>query len=251
MKPQEDIGELIKTKIQSSEKTSDEATWERIQHSLEERRRKRRFAFYLKLGSASLLVLIGIFITLNYFSNDNIETTPSENLPQSKIETPKETSITNEESQDIRSDITIDKDQNIIKDIEAHTEETTLKNIDVSEQQPTENVSKASSNNTITEKENKVNNTKEQNHSISNTVEKTAQASSKKEEVKTLKNTISPKVTDSIMNSNDIPVTQTTKKVYYYYNSKNGQEISSMDKRVIDSIMKANEVQRDSLKSNN
>lgn len=41
---------------------------------------------------------------------------------------------------------------------------------------------------------------------------------------------------------------QRTEKVYYYYNSKDGQEVMTKDKKVIDSVMQANNTRTDSLK---
>ncbi len=38
-----------------------------------------------------------------------------------------------------------------------------------------------------------------------------------------------------------------TQTVYHYYNSKTRKEVSSTDKRVIDSILKANAIEKDTI----
>ena len=58
---------------------------------------------------------------------------------------------------------------------------------------------------------------------------------------------------EPILNEPDEIITQEsvavrTEKVYYYYNSKDGQEVTSKDKKVIDSTMQANYLKKDSLR---
>ena len=89
MKPEEDIGSLIKTKLQSAQKASKESTWEQIQHSLEERRKKRRMAFYYKLGSVGLLILLGALFIFNYVYMDTESTTASQKEMYSKSDSQK------------------------------------------------------------------------------------------------------------------------------------------------------------------
>ena len=75
----------------------------------------------------------------------------------------------------------------------------------------------------------------------------------RKEKVKIDKKTIkqNPKpISVSTVNqesSTETPVNKTV-KMYYYYNSKDGQEFKSPDKKVIDSIIKANKVITDSIR---
>ena len=242
MKPQEDIGSLIKTKLQATEKVSNEATWERIQHSLEKRKQKRRFAFYIRLGSAGLLVLMGALFLINYVSDTNKNTTTFDE--EIGIENPDTKSVSKEKKADYKVSTEITTGTNL------ENKETSELKSDISKQQETlsnTTVSKTATGGITETKKESTKNTEIQTKPI-------AIVETKEEKPETnhsRKDGLNTKVIDTILNSNDVPVTQTTQKVYYYYNSKNGQEISSMDKGVIDSIVKANQVKPDSLKTNN
>ena len=235
MKPQEDIGSLIKTKLQSVEKASNEPTWERIQHSLEERKKKRRFAFYIKTGLAVLLLIISTLFMFNY------------------VNTSTENTITSQEEILVKTD---NQDLVIKKDKEATevaipttttSKNNTTENLDVSSNQ---NQEKATEKTTTQNSENLDLKTKMEHREdkkevitvASKSKENSSQISVSKE---ASKNSIA---LDTIVNRNDVPVTQTTQKVYYYYNSKDGQEMSSTNKKVIDSIVKMNQKKQDSLK---
>ena len=238
MKPQEDIGSLIKTKLQSAEKASNEATWERIQHSLEERKKKRRFAFYIKAGLTVLLLIISSLFLFNYMS------------------TSPENTIVSQEGIHLKTDnqeaIDIEKDKGAIE-VTTHTttsKDNGIKNSDVNNSQdqeiPKEDVVTQISNDlNLKTKSEHVKDKTEAITVASKSKENSSQISVSKEASK------NSKAFDTIVNRNDVPVTQTTQKVYYYYNSKNGQEMSSTDKKVIDSIVKINLKKQDSLKTNN
>ncbi|MFT5890563.1 MAG: chromatin remodeling complex protein RSC6 [Dokdonia sp.] len=239
MKPQEDIGSLIKTKLQSAERASNEATWERIQHSLEQRKKKRRFAFYIQLGLVGLLLIISALFMFNYVS------TSTENTIVFQKETPIET-----DSQEI---IGIEKDK---ASIEAIVHSTTIpknndvKNLDASRNQDQETFKE----NTVTQISKDLD-LKTKNERIEDKTEAITVAVKSKENASKIsvskEASKNSKALDTIVNRNDVPVTQTTQKIYYYYNSKNGQEMSSTDKKVIDSIVKMNQKKQDSLKANN
>lgn len=226
MKPQEDIGSLIKTKLQSAKKASNEATWERIQHSLEERKRKRRNAFYIKLGSAGLLLIIGALFMFNYSDIITNSTTTSQEETHSKIDDQKIIEAEESKSSSLPS-----------QTIKVSTN-TDVNNLDASNLQNQE-ASKGSTTSII-------------NDSIKETIFKTEISKENLHPLNVLKGSSkNAKALDTIVNRNDVPVTQTTQKVYYYYNSKNGQEMSSTNKKVIDSIVEINQKKRDSLKTKN
>lgn len=259
MKPQEDIGSFIKAKLQSAEKASKEDTWDRIQSSLEKRKKKKRAIFFLKWSSiVALLVISGLLIVYS-----NSTTSDTDNNTTINLQTETSTSTAPLDSEDVSTSIHSDKEEASIQSVaqeemsknndtqngysekDSMIEENTMtsktktnavnnstsNNIETNQKQPTEVVSKTpmTPNNDISNKDNSSKNlttnknTKEQ--AVSNTIDQ-----------------------DTIVNRNDVPVTHTTKKIYYYYNSKNGQEISSTEKSVIDSIVKANEPKKDSLK---
>lgn len=256
MKPQEDIGSFIKTKLQSAEKASKEDTWDRIQSSLEKRKKKKRAIFFLKWSSIiALLVISGLLIVYSNSATPSIETTVNPESETSTLTVPlksenvsttlsdkeeinaldpvqKEMSKNNDTQNGYSEKDNVMEENTMISKTKTNTvDNSTSNSTETSQKQPTEIVSTTpvSSNNDISIKDNSSKslttnkNTKEQ--AISNTIDQ-----------------------DTIVNRNDVPVTHTTKKIYYYYNSKNGQEISSTEKSVIDSIVKANEPKKDSLK---
>lgn len=235
MKSQEDIGSLIKTKLQATEKASNEATWGRIQHSLEERKQKRRFAFYIKLGSAGLLVLIGALFMINYSSHSTIKTTVSEEKINIENIDTKTTFIEEKASYGVAPDVTTDtvSKSNEVKDLQIDTQQETP---------TTKVVVKTTSEENATEIKEKP--TKDASKVITIPKKKHPKASSP---LHTIENTMDM---DTIVNRNDVPVTQTTQKVYHYYNSKDGQEMKTTNKKEIDSIVKANQIKTDSLKTN-
>jgi len=240
MKSQEDIGSLIKTKLQATEKVSNEATWERIQHSLEERKQKRRFAFYIKLGSAGLLVLIGVLFMINYNDHPTVNTTVSKE--KTTIENTDTRAVSTEEkaSHEVAPDVTTDTDSK-------NNEENLVQDLQINKKQETP-TSKSVVKSTTTQKESNIKEqpSKGKTKNASNVVvipkEKNPKTTSP------LHTATKTKVTDTIVNRNDVPVTQTTQKVYYYYNSKDGQEMKTTNKKEIDSIVKANQIKTDSLK---
>ncbi len=241
MKPQEDIGSFIKTKLQSTEKTSKEDTWDRIQSSLEKRKKKKRIAFYFKWGiGITFLLIAGLFILID--SND---ITNTEQVVQSQTNNISTSSSTKTKDINIPTDTSMQsvsyKEDSNNQDIQTENGSTSKKgNLDPKEANSTEKTSKS-----ITISTTKKTSTDQEVISSKINVQKknvTAPTSSKK-----INNDI---IKDSIINRNDVPVTHTTKKVYYYYNSKDGQEMSSTNKAVIDSIIKANEPKQDSLKIN-
>lgn len=230
MKPEEDIGSLIKTKLQSAQKASKESTWERIQHSLEERRKKRRIAFYYKVGAAGLLVLLGALFMLNYISTDTEPT-----ISKKDIYSTTDTPITDE--------------LHISTDAENVSENKNITNLGTTNAVHQEVFEKKQMT-TISEDFNET-----------SKIDQTASNTKIKNEIVASNDTISftnlspktknTKAADTIINRNDVPVTQTTQKVYYYYNSKNGQEVSSTNKRVIDSVVEINQKRKDSLQMKN
>lgn len=239
MKSQEDIGSLLKTKLQATEKVSNEATWERIQHTLEERKQKRRFAFYIKLGSAGLLVLIGVLFIINYSSYPTTNT----NVPEEKI---------NIENTDTKS-ISIEEKANykVAPDVTADTasKSNEVKDLQIDKQQETP-TTKAVVKTTTTKNAPEIK--EEPSKSKTKDVAKVVAIPKEKNPKVTspLHTSANTKDMDTIVNRNDVPVTQTTQKVYYYYNSKDGQEMTSTNKKEIDSIVKANQIKSDSLKTN-
>ncbi|MEP0262809.1 hypothetical protein [Dokdonia sp.] len=252
MKPQEDIGSFIKTKLQSTEKPSNEETWDRIQSSLKERKKKKRFVFFLRWGSGiALLSIIGFLIL-----NNNIDTSNTKQVTPSQTQ---DTSITNaSKTEDIHTKV-------IETNTYLNTETSTLNSLEeegaITQDMDTKNDPHSQEENSTPKIEVSTPNTKETTpkDEMATTVKDTSidkVVSTDESGVQTektainLRNKVSENniTRDSIVNRNDVPVTHTSKKVYYYYNSKNGQEMSSMDKRVIDSIRQANEPKQDSLK---
>ncbi|WP_299763516.1 hypothetical protein [uncultured Dokdonia sp.] len=242
MKSQEDIGSLIKTKLQATEKVSNEATWERIQHSLEERKQKRRFAFYIKLGSAGLLVLIGVLFIINYSSHSSINTTVFEEKTTIENVDTKAISIEEKASYEVAPDVTAGTDPK-------NNEENEVQDLKINKKQETP-TSKSVVKSTTTQKESNIKEqpSKGKTKNASNVVvipkEKNPKTTSPSH------TTVNTMDIDTIVNRNDVPVTQTTQKVYYYYNSKDGQEMKTTNKKEIDSIIKANQIKTDSLKTN-
>lgn len=241
MKPEEDIGSLIKSKLQSAQKASKEATWERIQHSLEERRRKRRVSFYFKVGSAGLLILLGALFVFTYVSMNTESTiiTQEEAYSTSDSQKTVSTKKSNEISENFIQIEGVSKNKN-----ENNLEVSSTSDQEISEKRHTAVISidfdkdlekSQSGNKTKTQVETIANNENNENTPNSNSPNATK----------------NEKALDTIVNRNDVPVTQTTQKVYYYYNSKNGQEISSTNKKVIDSIVEVNHKKQDSLKAKN
>lgn len=225
MKPEEDIGSLIKTKLQAAQRASKEPTWERIQHSLEERRKKRKIAFYFKVGSFMLLLLLGSLFMFTYLDIDTNNTTVSPSDIQEKVgdeksnevsvnHTDRKETSTNNDANNLKVNTSVDQEtqlNTITKEVDGN-----LKNIDVS---------------------NKIKNQT-----------KTVTSNENTSHTNSIRQITNETVLDTIVNRNDVPVTQTTQKVYYYYNSRNGQEMSSTSKKVIDSIVEINLKKRDSLK---
>lgn len=232
MKPQEDIGGLIKTKLQSAERTSNEPTWERIQNSLEERKKKRRFAFYIKLGSVVLLFMISAVFILTYTSTNTENTVISQEEIHPKSDHQNVITIeTNKEIKKAAVHATATSKNN-----EVNPSETSyLIDQEITEENSITPISKRLD--TKTKKEDI-----EDKTVVTENKKNTPQAITS-EDIKKIK------VLDTIVNRNDVPVTQTTQKVYYYYNSKNGQEVRNTDKKVIDSIVAMNQRKQDSLKS--
>ncbi len=237
MKPEEDIGSLLKTKLQSVQKASKEPAWEKIQHSLEERRKKRRMAFYFKIGSAGLLILLGVFFMFTYVHIDTENATVSQEEGYSTSNSQKT--------------IGIEKRTNVLetpKDIKIVSENKDVNNLEgnkaAHQEMPQEKYRKAISNAFDETLENN------EAENKTNTQVETAAHTKKTPFTNAPLETNNEKTLDTIINRNDVPVTQTTQKVYYYYNSKNGQEMSSTNKKVIDSIVEVNQKKQDSLKAN-
>lgn len=268
MKPQEDIGSFIKTKLQSTEKPSNEETWDRIQSSLKERKKKKRFVFFLKWGSGiALFLIVGLFALNN--SNDTSNTKPVTSSQTDEINTATSSKIKDTETNTI--DTNSDTDANTLSSLKEEGVTTTSQDIptknDMISQEGTskpktealtsntkelgtqETTPKSTTVSTIKEtsiKDASVKDTSIDKEATSNIpVVQTEKIATDNSSKKTPKNNAA---IDTIVNRNDVPVTHTSKKIYYYYNSKNGQEMSSTDKRVIDSIMKANKPKQDSLK---
>jgi cytoskeletal protein RodZ len=109
MKPQEDIGSFIKTKLQSTEKPSNEETWDRIQSSLKERKKKKRFVFFLRWGAGiALLSIIGFFIL-----NNNIDTS---NTKQAAASQTDDVSISNSSKTENTHSNTVETNTNLDTD---------------------------------------------------------------------------------------------------------------------------------------
>lgn len=279
MKPQEDIGSFIKAKLQSAEKASREDTWDRIQSSLEKRKKKKRAIFFLKWSSIiALLVISGLLIVYSNSATPSIETTVQSESETNSSATPLKledtpTSSNKEENsahylaqEEIHSSNDMQDGQP--KNDSTLQENTTTSKIKID----TTNNLTSNDSETITKQSSEIAPTTSNNLTSNNSETITKQSSeiapttsavssndispnkdiTQKKPI-TSKDTKEPVVSntidqDTIVNRNDVPVTHTTKKIYYYYNSKNGQEISSPNKSVIDSIVKANEPKQDSLK---
>lgn len=210
----EDIGDLIKEKLHTVEKPFEKDSWPRIQDSLHKKRKKRRIVFFIKFGLFTLLLtLLGFSIlkqTPSTPSNEHKEIKSQEKVILPNDSTKKSNQLSNK-----KANIGIDNDVEIkINRIKDSIETQIMKY-----------------------------------NEGSNDLTKTPQS----QKTQTTKQKDSPKKLNVSQESfekekNNIPQVSTTKKIYYYYNSKDGQEMSSMDKKVIDSVMRANEYKQDSIK---
>lgn len=238
MKPQEDIGSLIKTKLQSVEKASNEPTWEKIQHSLEERKKKRRFAFYIKTGLAVLLLMISALFMFNYVNTSTENTITSQEEILVKTNNQDLVIKKDKETTEVAIPTTTISKNNTIENLDVSSNQNQEKAIEKTTTQNSENLD-------LKVKSERREGKKEVITAVSKSKENNSQINVSKE---ASKNSIA---LDTIVNRNDVPVTQTTQKIYYYYNSKDGQEMSSTNKKVIDSIVKMNQKKQDSLKTKN
>ncbi len=211
----EDIGDLIKEKLHTVEKPFEKDSWPEIQDSLHKKRKKRRIVFFIKFGVLALLLTLIGFSILNETtllpSNESKEIQSQEKIivPDDSIKT-SSNELSNRKAI-INTDNDIEIEINRIKD----SIETQIIKYN------------------------------ESNTDFSKTIQ-TPQRQIKKQKTKPVKLNVSKESLEKEKNS--IPQASTTRKIYYYYNSKDGQEMSSMDKRVIDSVMRANEYKQDSIK---
>jgi hypothetical protein len=238
MKPQEDIGSLIKTKLQSVEKASNEPTWEKIQHSLEERKKKRRFAFYIKTGLAVLLLMISALFMFNYVNTSTESTITSKEEPLLKTDNQDLVIKKEKETTEVAIPTTTISKNNTIESLGANSNQNQEKITETTTTQNSEDLDLKTKSEHVEDKTEAITMT-------SKSKENSSQTNVSKE---ASKNSIA---LDTVVNRNDVPVTQTTQKIYYYYNSKNGQEMSSTNKKVIDSIVKMNQKKQDSLNIKN
>jgi len=212
MERQKEIGISIKERLGDTQKTLEAPVWERIQDTLQKEKR-RRALFNWSLNSMLILFTIGGFLMITKELDGKKEASA-----QNKTILTETIEKKNEKNAIIT---TFDKKDSVIDEKE---------------------VTISSANQSSPKEEQKTKTLQESfKKPISKPTKKEIIKSNPQEEVYTHITEESPE------RQEESPAVR-TEKVYYYYNSKDGQEVSSMDKKVIDSTLQANSIKKDSLR---
>jgi len=201
MEPQNDLGKLIRAKVDSTQETLEAPVWDRIKATLAKENRRRFFYNWSLNGLIVLFSVIGLY-TITTTMNPSKE-------------------FTN----------TLDNFDTLSNPVQDSTANNSL----VSKN--SQSLSKVSSQATDLQKTSRPS-------TDTNSI-------TKKSAVNALKPAVLEKTTtQQTSSSTEIQpemIVERTEKVYYYYNSKDGQEVMTRDKKVIDSVRAANTVRNDSI----
>jgi len=74
MEHKEDIGSLIEKKLNSAAKSPDDALWNKINESLEEKRKRKAFIFWITSGSILFVAVLYLILTSTFINNSNTST---------------------------------------------------------------------------------------------------------------------------------------------------------------------------------
>lgn len=209
MESQKDIGELIRQKVDSTPQTLEAPVWLRVKQTLIKEKRKKTFYNWSLNGFIVLFTTVGLYTLATTL--DPVKTaSPKEMLPSSSIKKTIEDTPENKAF--------------------AKKEKHNTNPDQVVKLEKTRNVfiPKNSHDNTATF-------TKEQQ-------ETTHLTKNKNQNIAT-KTPPNPSSTPEKSNA-----AQRTEKVYHYYNSKDGKEVMTQDKTVIDSLLITNPIKKDSLR---
>jgi preprotein translocase subunit SecF len=219
----DDIGELIREKIDASDQKLDDAVWGEIQKTLQKEKRRRAFYTWSLNSVIVLFSVIGIYFLVTSFNN-------SEN----KINKGSHSVISTAND--------VDKTGN--SDLITRETETLENRTQLEAEYLTEVLNQELDAPALSNK--KANN------------QKSAKITSEKEKKEAMQNQPAKETIQSYEATNSVVKTGSsevedkvairTEKVYYYYNSKDGQEVMTTDKKVIDSVMQSNAKKKDSIR---
>ncbi len=201
MEPQNDLGKLIREKVDSAQETLEAPVWDRIKTTLAKENRRRVFYNWSLNGLIVLFSVIGLY-TITTTMNPSKE-------------------FTN----------TLDNFDTLSNPVQDSTANNSL----VSKN--SQSLSKVSSQATDLQK------TSRPSTNTNSITEKSAVNALKPD---VLEKTTTQQTSSSTEIQPEI-IVERTEKVYYYYNSKDGQEVMTRDKKVIDSVRAANTVRNDSI----
>lgn len=203
MKPQKDIGDLIREKVDRSQETLQTPLWASIKRTLLQNNKRRVLLDWCLNGLIILCSVLGLYAMTTVIDPNEKKSETPQAAPQSLAE---ETTQALEKPVLENSTITP-------KEIQA-----------AANQKPT----------TYT-----INNARNSKTAITAESPQTQKIALIKDVPKGNETATQPALTEN--------PAQRTEKVYYYYNSKDGQEVMSKNRAVIDSTWKANSIKRDSL----
>ena len=207
MKSQKEIGSSIKEKLGENRATLENPVWDRIQDTLQKEKR-RKLLFSWSLNGLIILVTIGGFILLTTTSSEEKKVSVDANT-RSKIQ---KTETANQNKNEVLAPSPEKKDKQASEKLQPTiaANRTTKLAIPKKIEAPKESPSTF--------------------------------------KTKAIKKEISkPQVQETPVNILEETSATRTETMYYYYNSKDGQEVTSKNKKVIDSTVQANSIKKDSL----
>ena len=209
MKLQEDIGPLVKQKLEALQDTSREEMWDKISTSLDERKKKRRMIYFL--SSIGFVALLFLTVTLVIGNDVGMERelppiTGTENMNSEKFPKNNEVVITPIKNDTLRYDYSI-----------VNTEKTAPK-------------SSTNSN---------ANEIKSDNNIITNSLKRSSESIQKDTEVVNLKKDLETTVDrdESIGSFDSLTEGSDVKTTFYYYRGEDNSQVVTSDKKVIDSLL--------------
>ncbi len=207
MESQKEIGSSIKEKLGDNRATLEAPVWNRIQGTLQKEKRRRLF-FNWSLNGLIMLFTIGGFIFLTT-ANDEEKKVYVDTNTRSKIQE--------------------------IETSEQHKNDVSATSPEKNDQKTSEKPQPVIAVNST------VRPSKSEKIEIPKKSGNVYKATAIKKEIS------EPKVEETPTNIAQETSATRTETVYYYYNSKDGQEATSKNKTVIDSTLRANSIKKDSL----
>lgn len=203
MKPQKDIGDLIREKVDRSQETLQTPLWASIKRTLLQNNKRRVLLDWCLNGLIILFSVLGLYAITTVIDSNEKKSETTQAAPKS---------LTEETTQALEKSV-LENSTVTPKEIQA-----------AANQKPTAHT---------------INNARNSKTAIVTESPKTQKIA----------------VTKDVPKGNETPTqptlkantAQRTEKVYYYYNSKDGQEVMSKNKAVIDSTWQVNSTKKDSL----